>query len=47
MYVLNQNYTLLRQKLEEAKINVAVKVGNVVMLDFAKMPKSQVGPSST
>ena len=40
--VLNQNYNLLRQKLEEAKINVASQVGKVHIVDYARTP-SQSG----
>ncbi|MEL1226690.1 MAG: polysaccharide biosynthesis tyrosine autokinase, partial [Candidatus Neomarinimicrobiota bacterium] len=36
--VLNQNYNLLRQKLEEAKINVASQVGKVQIVDYARVP---------
>jgi capsular exopolysaccharide synthesis family protein len=36
--VLNQNYSLLRQKLEEAKINVASQVGKVQIVDYARTP---------
>ena len=36
--VLNQNYNLLRQKLEEAKINVASQVGKVQIIDYARLP---------
>ena len=36
--VLNQNYNLLRQKLEEAKINVASQVGKVQIVDYARLP---------
>jgi len=38
--VLNQNYSLLRQKLEEAKINVASQVGKVQIVDYARYPGS-------
>ena len=36
--VLNQNYSLLRQKLEEAKINVASQVGKVQIVDYSRTP---------
>ena len=36
--VLNLNYNLLRQKLEEAKINVASQVGKVQIVDYARTP---------
>ena len=42
--VLNQNYNMLRQKLEEAKINVASQVGKVQVVDYARSPaQSGVG----
>ena len=41
--VLNQNYSLLRQKLEEAKINVASQVGKVQIVDFARAPRNMGG----
>ena len=43
--VLNQNYLFLRQKLEESKVNVAVQVGNAIMLDKARAPNSPIGPN--
>jgi tyrosine-protein kinase Etk/Wzc len=36
--VLNQNYSLIREKLEEAKINAAVQVGKVQIIDYARLP---------
>ena len=36
--VLNQNYILLLQKLEEAKISFAVQVGKVQIVDYARLP---------
>ena len=36
--VLNQNYVLLLQKLEEAKISFAVQVGKVQIVDYARLP---------
>lgn len=36
--VLNQNYNLIRKKLEEAKINVASQVGKVQIIDYARLP---------
>ena len=36
--VLNQNYNLLRQKLEEAKINVSSQLGKVQIVDYARTP---------
>ena len=43
--ILNQNYSFLRNKLEEAKLNAAVQAGNAVLLDSAKRPKNPVGPN--
>ena len=37
--VLNQNYSLLRQKLEEAKINIFSKFGKVQIIDYASVPE--------
>ncbi|MFL2983126.1 MAG: GumC family protein [Candidatus Neomarinimicrobiota bacterium] len=42
--ILNQNYGFLRNKLEDAKVNVAVKNGNAVILDIAKRPDSPISP---
>ena len=36
--ILNQNYSLIRKKLEEAKINLAVQVGKVQIVDYARLP---------
>ena len=36
--VLNQNYVLLLQKLEEAKISFAIQVGKVQIVDYARLP---------
>ena len=41
--VLNQNYSYIREKLEEAKLNVAIQVGNAQFVDSAQKPR---GPSS-
>ena len=41
--VLNQNYSYIRKKLEEAKLNVAIQVGNAQLVDSAQKPR---GPSS-
>ena len=43
--ILNQNYSYLRGKLEEAKLNVAVQAGNAVLLDGAKRPSNPIGPN--
>lgn len=43
--ILNQNYSFLRSKLEEAKLNVAVQAGNAVLLDGAKRPSNPIGPN--
>ena len=37
--VLNQNYSLLRQKLEEAKINIFSQFGKVQIVDYASVPE--------
>ena len=36
--ILNENYSLLRKQLEEAKINLAVQVGKVHIVDYARLP---------
>ena len=38
--ILNQNYSLIRNKLEEAKINLAVQVGKVQIVDYARLPSN-------
>ena len=43
--ILNQNYSFLRKRLEEAKLNVAVQAGNAVLLDYARTPTSPIGPN--
>ena len=43
--ILNQNYSFLRKKLEEAKVNMAIKNGNAVILDIAKRPIAPIGPN--
>ena len=43
--ILNQNYSYLRQKLEEAKLNIAVQAGNAVLLDLARKPNNPIGPN--
>lgn len=43
--VLNQNYSYIRQKLEEAKIQVASQGGRVQILDLARRPASPVSPN--
>ena len=43
--VLSKNYTFLRQKLEEAKLNVAVQVGDAFILDNARTPNAPTGPN--
>ena len=43
--VFESNYLFLRQRLEEAKVNVAVQVGNAIMLDQARAPRSPIGPN--
>ena len=36
--ILNENYSFLRKQLEEAKINLAVQVGKVHIVDYARLP---------
>jgi tyrosine-protein kinase Etk/Wzc len=36
--ILQSNYSLIRNKLESAKINVAVQVGKVQVVDYARLP---------
>ena len=43
--IVNNNYSYLRQKLEEAKLNIAVQVGDAVILDYARMPSHPIGPN--
>jgi len=43
--ILSQNYTFLRQKFEEAKLNVAVQVGDAFILDNARTPNAPTGPN--
>ncbi|MEE2765744.1 MAG: Wzz/FepE/Etk N-terminal domain-containing protein, partial [Candidatus Neomarinimicrobiota bacterium] len=42
--ILNQNYTYMRQKLEEAKLNVAIQVGNAQFVDSAQKPSRPSSP---
>ena len=39
--VLSKNYTFLRQKFEEAKLNVAIQVGDAFILDNAEHQQIQ------
>ena len=43
--VLSKNYTFLRQKFEEAKLNVAIQVGDAFILDNARTPTNPTGPN--
>jgi len=43
--ILNQNYGYLRQKLEEAKLNLVAQVGDAQFLDSAKMPFRPSSPN--
>ena len=43
--VLSQNYTMLRQKLEEAKIELASQSGRVQLLDSARRPSRPISPN--
>jgi len=40
--ILNQNYTFLREKYEEAKLNVAIQTGDASLLDSARYPKNPI-----
>lgn len=42
--VLNQNYSYVRQKLEEAKIQLASQAGKVQILDLARRPGAPSSP---
>tara|TARA_B100001250_G_scaffold206644_2_gene177380 strand:+ start:2550 stop:4889 length:2340 start_codon:yes stop_codon:yes gene_type:complete len=43
--ILNQGYSYLRQKLEDAKLNVIVQVGDASLLDLGRTPTRPVGPN--
>ena len=43
--VLKENYSFLRKKLEEAKLNVAIKVGDAQFLDSARRPSNPSSPN--
>tara|TARA_Y100001980_G_C14553956_1_gene339890 strand:- start:2334 stop:4673 length:2340 start_codon:yes stop_codon:yes gene_type:complete len=43
--ILNQGYSYLRQKLEDAKLNVIVQVGDASLLDLGRTPSRPVGPN--
>ena len=43
--ILNQGYSYLRQKLEDAKLNVIVQVGDASLLDLGRTPSIPVGPN--
>ncbi len=43
--IINNNYSYLRQKLEEAKLNIAIQVGDAVILDYARTPSRPIGPN--
>ncbi len=42
--ILNEQYSFMRQKLEEAKLNVAIQVGNAQFVDSARKPKIPISP---
>ena len=44
--ILNENYSFLRKKYEESKLNVAVKTGDAFLLDSARKPNTPVGQNS-
>ena len=41
--ILNENYSFLRSRYEEAKLTVAIKTGDAQILDFARKPKKGLG----
>ena len=43
--VLSQNYSMLRQRLEEAKIELASQSGRVQILDSARRPSKPISPN--
>ena len=43
--ILNQGYSYLRQKLEDAKLNVIVQVGDASLLDLGRIPSRPIGPN--
>ena len=43
--VLNKNYSYIREKLEEAKLNVAISVGNAQFVDSAQRPNRPSSPN--
>ena len=44
--VLNKNYSFIREKLEESKLNVAIQVGNAQFLDSAQKPSRPSSPNN-
>ena len=42
--ILTEQYSIMRQKLEEAKLNVAIQVGNAQFVDSARKPKMPISP---
>jgi len=42
--IINKNYSYIREKLEESKLNVAIKVGNTQLLDTAQYPRRPSSP---
>ena len=42
--IINKNYSHIREKLEESKLNVAIKVGNTQLLDTAQHPRRPSSP---
>tara|TARA_B100000686_G_C16806352_1_gene991055 strand:+ start:2576 stop:4915 length:2340 start_codon:yes stop_codon:yes gene_type:complete len=43
--ILNQHYSHIRQKLEEARLNVAIEVGNAQFVDSALKPNKPSSPN--
>ena len=43
--ILTKNYSYIREKLEEAKLNVAISVGNAKLVDTAQKPRFPISPN--
>ena len=41
--ILNENYSFLRKRYEEAKLTVAIQTGDAQVLDIARKPKTGIG----
>lgn len=44
--ILNENYRFLREKYEEAKLNVAIQTGDALILDNARYPVNPINKNS-